>query len=702
MGTDEEISNGAFLWTKMEGVVHLSTLLPPNSGWDDLGAAAVNDRGQIVGEGSHNGLFRAFLLTPSIVRVLDPNPDLIATDGNLVKDLDKADALTVTRQGAAADGVSKLVILVASSESLVFSIEGKTPDDLTDGALSPLLGDAPPKASLFATSSTTSGGAPIVAAVYTPPDSFGVGPSGERTVTIDVHPASDQNATPTLVPLLLARPPVVLVHGVWSNLKVWDDGGFAKALRDRGFTVFPAGYAHGNAQSFDPTLGYLSPGIAAVKASIDDALNDYHGHSRAATQADVVGHSMGGLMTRGLIQQSDYFQASNFNKGFVHRLITIGTPHHGSGIAKILWDHRDDPVTIKDPLTGVSISIPLRDVFALIDKPIDQGAVEGFINNPLSLALSNIQMTPVKAHAIVARWSPDATASHLVLQTLVQYVTHSLDSLEDQAFSGSDNDTIVEAPSQFGGLTPGSPPTSFDQSTIHAKVIPLSVFGLAAVSPDLSETTSNAIWSDVASLLSSTDLADFADGLPAPLQLTAAIGASSGPVKTAAAITEGTGSPHSMVRHADLAAESEETLSALTLAAFQLPQSSPGIHITSPVGGTDFTPGAPLTITAQPTGNASLGKMIFVIQDVGIVIAPASPPYTVTFNMPYETPLGPLNIVALAADVSGARLADIVSIIEEAGFPFSTHDVSADGEAPAPPEANVVPFPFGARSLREH
>ena len=47
-------------------------------------------------------------------------------------------------------------------------------------------------------------------------------------------------------------------------------------------------------------------------------------------------------------------------------------------------------------------------------------------------------------------------------------------------------------------------------------------------------------------------------------------------------------------------------------------------------------------------------------------------------------------------------MADIVSIIEEAGFPFSTHDVSADGEAPAPPEANVVPFPFGARSLREH
>jgi hypothetical protein len=46
-------------------------------------------------------------------------------------------------------------------------------------------------------------------------------------------------------------------------------------------------------------------------------------------------------------------------------------------------------------------------------------------------------------------------------------------------------------------------------------------------------------------------------------------------------------------------------------------------------------------------------------------------------------------------------VADIVGIIEEAGFPFSTHDMSAADEAPAPPKANIVPFPSGPRSLRE-
>ena len=46
-------------------------------------------------------------------------------------------------------------------------------------------------------------------------------------------------------------------------------------------------------------------------------------------------------------------------------------------------------------------------------------------------------------------------------------------------------------------------------------------------------------------------------------------------------------------------------------------------------------------------------------------------------------------------------VADIVGIIEEAGFPFSAHNMSANDEASAS-ETNIVPFPSEARSLREH
>ncbi|MFL5656041.1 MAG: hypothetical protein ACJ8CB_17910 [Ktedonobacteraceae bacterium] len=53
----------ATLWDKST-VIDLNTLISPASGWQLTDAEAENSRGQIVGGGLHNGLFRAFLLTP--------------------------------------------------------------------------------------------------------------------------------------------------------------------------------------------------------------------------------------------------------------------------------------------------------------------------------------------------------------------------------------------------------------------------------------------------------------------------------------------------------------------------------------------------------------------------------------------------------------------------------------------------------------
>ena len=47
-------------------------------------------------------------------------------------------------------------------------------------------------------------------------------------------------------------------------------------------------------------------------------------------------------------------------------------------------------------------------------------------------------------------------------------------------------------------------------------------------------------------------------------------------------------------------------------------------------------------------------------------------------------------------------VADIVGIIEEAGFPFASHDMPADDDARGLPDANILPFPSEARSMREH
>jgi hypothetical protein len=65
----------------------LNNLRPAGSGWDLDYAYGINDAGQIAGVGTHNGLGRAFLLTPQVtfagliglVNEFDTNPSVAAT-----------------------------------------------------------------------------------------------------------------------------------------------------------------------------------------------------------------------------------------------------------------------------------------------------------------------------------------------------------------------------------------------------------------------------------------------------------------------------------------------------------------------------------------------------------------------------------------------------------------------------------------------
>ena len=60
---DRDTSQGAFLY-KDGRMQDLNTLIPADAGWRLEEARCINERGQIAGTGLHNGLRRAFLLTP--------------------------------------------------------------------------------------------------------------------------------------------------------------------------------------------------------------------------------------------------------------------------------------------------------------------------------------------------------------------------------------------------------------------------------------------------------------------------------------------------------------------------------------------------------------------------------------------------------------------------------------------------------------
>ena len=54
----------AILWSGTGSPVDLNTLIDPKSGWHLYDATSINDQGQIVGNGSFNGVDAGFLLTP--------------------------------------------------------------------------------------------------------------------------------------------------------------------------------------------------------------------------------------------------------------------------------------------------------------------------------------------------------------------------------------------------------------------------------------------------------------------------------------------------------------------------------------------------------------------------------------------------------------------------------------------------------------
>jgi uncharacterized membrane protein len=55
----------AYLHSRQRGWRDLNDLIPPDTGWVLMNPYAINDKGQIVGYGLHNGVGRAFRMTPN-------------------------------------------------------------------------------------------------------------------------------------------------------------------------------------------------------------------------------------------------------------------------------------------------------------------------------------------------------------------------------------------------------------------------------------------------------------------------------------------------------------------------------------------------------------------------------------------------------------------------------------------------------------
>lgn len=284
------------------------------------------------------------------------------------------------------------------------------------------------------------GAAPTAFAVYRAPSNFSRGtPTNDdnidqRTVSFQ---ANLPDGTAITCPLTILRPPIMLVHGIWGSRRDWRS--FTPLINDTsrkfyvgyadynvdlhgGVTASVPGYTpevlrdiRGNALGFD----YAAPRVLdQIRQHIEDFRRD---KQAAATQVDVIAHSMGGDISRTLINLPRYTGSRSFGAGYIHKVITIGTPHQGSQLAQQLIQGnvcvRNILATIGHNVTLFSATVPgYTPANPCTDLSGNSGTCGGAADlQPNSSAINRIQngSGPLVPTAMIGATTTDANLASL-------------------------------------------------------------------------------------------------------------------------------------------------------------------------------------------------------------------------------------------------------------------------------------------------
>jgi len=273
---------------------------------------------------------------------------------------------------------------------------------------------------------------------YIAPSNFSSTKSTTDTTTTRTVNVVTDDPDLSYIPVMVVRPPLYLLHGLWSDSSTWSSIGpglpplFYKA----------ADYRASNAQH----IKFLIP---IMWNDAENTLETFRESFQvAASQLDFVGHSMGGLITRGIASKPTYRRQENYLNGLVHKMITIGTPYDGSPFAKNLvaeFDASDGCVIIKKgfAVNGLYISGAVRD-----------------LAQPTTVSVPH----NVPMHAIVGVAGSDTEKNdenwvgYLALAATCSHMNLNLFGQGYHPVFGEDSDLIVGASSQHSGF----PSTSWE------------------------------------------------------------------------------------------------------------------------------------------------------------------------------------------------------------------------------------------------
>lgn len=240
------------------------------------------------------------------------------------------------------------------------------------------------------------------------------------------------------------RPPIIMVHGIFGNRGTFD-------VMDRALTdtykfydemqIYKVAYL--SDISFDINKIYIIEGINRV-------INNSASVKISAGKADVICHSMGGLVARAYIQ-------SKFYKSDINKLITINTPHSGSQITNLILHP-----TLTDVLGWITYNVMDGGILAAgaAKSMLVDGEAILNLNQQSNLAKNNVpthvitsKVEPFYLTQLLAENNFVKTSSFIPSLKLVSILTGlSVEGLLSRLYVGDDHDTTVPIESQEGGL----------------------------------------------------------------------------------------------------------------------------------------------------------------------------------------------------------------------------------------------------------
>ena len=308
---------------------------------------------------------------------IDPNTGMVSTSNNVLSSCGKP------VKGVASDGTNPLLLRTEAG------LAGTACFDITSS------GSNQGKLSVNSYNIASGSGTLYGFSVYTPPDGYGTDGTDSRQVSIQFAftPAGGTTNT-TTIPIMtnLVRPPLVLIHGLWAHGSDWNNTYTRQGMSTDAYTVYPADYASTNAASFTTNQ-------TKVQGFVKEALRRFRTKQYAGAQVDVIGHSMGGILTR---LYTALPQLNTLKVSDIHRLVTLDTPHIGTNFANLLVALHATSATVA---TAVETTVTNLTKGSMI-----QGAVCDLAQNSSGLQLMN-SATNIPGQFFTGTGGPAGTAT---------------------------------------------------------------------------------------------------------------------------------------------------------------------------------------------------------------------------------------------------------------------------------------------------